>query len=219
MMLKFFLVVSLLFITPLMAQAGSLFPPENMLSTPNSQCPNGTVLKWTGDSVICSDPSPGVSVAQCPATQVMIGVNKGVPICRAEASAGSVTVPSCPSGQYLAGITSGTAVCRKDETSSTATLNVQACPSGQVMTGIISGTAICTTPTARTGGIYARIYNGGCMANPLTGGCSCPSGYSASRVMDFTVACGATPLYAGTCGTYHDFGGMKQGWSIYQCTK
>jgi hypothetical protein len=64
------------------AQAGSLFPPANIGRNANVECPDGTVLKWTGDSVVCADPSEGVSVTTCPAGQLLAGISKGRPICR-----------------------------------------------------------------------------------------------------------------------------------------
>ena len=63
------------------AQAGSLFPPDN-LASPNTPCPSNQVLRWSGDSVVCADPSLGVSVAACPAGQVMAGISNGLPVCR-----------------------------------------------------------------------------------------------------------------------------------------
>lgn len=62
------------------AQAGQLFPPNNIGSNPNVSCPNGGVLTWNGDHVDCVNPTPGVSVS-CPAGQVLTGINNGVPVC------------------------------------------------------------------------------------------------------------------------------------------
>lgn len=62
------------------AQAASLFPPDNIGSDPSKSCPNGQVLKWTGDGVECADPTPGVTV-MCPKGQMLVGIKNGEPVC------------------------------------------------------------------------------------------------------------------------------------------
>ena len=62
------------------AQAGALFPPDNIGKNPNVACPNGQVLSWQGDRVDCVNPTPGVTVS-CPAGQVLTGITNGVPTC------------------------------------------------------------------------------------------------------------------------------------------
>jgi hypothetical protein len=85
------------------AQAGSLFPPDNIGKNPNVCCPNGQVLGWTGSSVECINPTPGVTVS-CPAGEVLTGITKGVANCAA------VSV-SCPAGEVLTGIDKGAPLC------------------------------------------------------------------------------------------------------------
>jgi len=62
------------------AQAGQLFPPENIGPNPNVSCPNGRVLTWHVDHIDCADPTPGVSVS-CPAGQVVADISNGAPVC------------------------------------------------------------------------------------------------------------------------------------------
>lgn len=62
------------------ANAGQLFPPNNIGSNPNVSCPHGQLLSWRGDHVDCTDPTPGVTVS-CPAGQVLNGINNGSPVC------------------------------------------------------------------------------------------------------------------------------------------
>ncbi len=129
------------------AQAGQLFPPNNIGSNPNVPCPNGSMLDWTGDAVECTDPTPGVTV-------------------------------SCPQGQVLNGITNGKPVCSY----------------------------------GKMAGVFVLGDNGFCIAdNPVIGACSCPGGYAASYILDWTVNCG-DPYYNGYC---NDAG--QQGWVMYQC--
>ncbi len=61
------------------AQAGQLFPPENQRT--GGSCTDGQVLGWSGDSVKCTNPTPGVKVS-CPAGQVLAGIKQGQPDCR-----------------------------------------------------------------------------------------------------------------------------------------
>jgi hypothetical protein len=67
------------------AQAGQLFPPDDLATagTPNIACPNGKLLNWTGETVRCTDPSPGVTVPSCPSGQAVTGVVNGVASCAA----------------------------------------------------------------------------------------------------------------------------------------
>lgn len=58
--------------------AGALFPPEGLSSS--QPCPSGQVLGWTGNSVACTDPTPGVTVS-CGAGQTLTGISNGAPIC------------------------------------------------------------------------------------------------------------------------------------------
>jgi hypothetical protein len=73
-------------------EAGQLFPPANIGSNPNIACPNSEVLAWTGETVACVNPTPGVSVS-CTAGQVLMGISNGLPVC--------TSVPSCQAGQTL----------------------------------------------------------------------------------------------------------------------
>ena len=62
------------------ANAGQLFPPDNIGSNPNVPCPYGEVVTWHGDRVDCVNPTPGVTVS-CPVGQVLTGITNGVPVC------------------------------------------------------------------------------------------------------------------------------------------
>ena len=62
------------------AQAGQLFPPANIGAQPNAACPNGYLLDWTGQSVECTNPTPGVTVS-CANGTVMTGILNGVAQC------------------------------------------------------------------------------------------------------------------------------------------
>jgi hypothetical protein len=86
------------------AQAGNLFPPENIGANPNISCPNGQLLGWTGNSVNCTNPTPGVTTTLCPAGQMLVGITGGSPDCA------GVSV-SCPAGEVLTGLTNGAANC------------------------------------------------------------------------------------------------------------
>lgn len=61
------------------AFAGDLFPPVG--ARDGVPCPNNQVLHWTGNSLICKDPTPGVTV-QCPEGKLLAGIQNGSPICR-----------------------------------------------------------------------------------------------------------------------------------------
>lgn len=142
------LVLSGLFCVGFMAtaSAGSLFPPDNMLASPGSECPNGTVLAWTGNSVICRDPTMGVTIT-CPDGSYMAKINQGEPTC---ISVGAEFM--CPPGQSLQIVTtttrgpggrtldSGTSefVCKDVLASIT-----QTCGSSQAMIGFKDGKPVC----------------------------------------------------------------------------
>lgn len=101
------------------ANAGNLFPPNNIGSNPNIACPNGTVLKWTGDAVNCADPTPGVNVS-CPTGKIMIGITKGVPTCITPTS----SVVSAPSES-----------CATNIPLFNGYPSIAACPTGYILTG------------------------------------------------------------------------------------
>jgi hypothetical protein len=92
--LRFCVIAALIYLCVLAvpAQAGQLFPPANIGSNPNVSCPNGQVLTWTGETVACTNPTPGVSVS-CIAGQVLMGISNGTPVC--------TTVPVCQANQLL----------------------------------------------------------------------------------------------------------------------
>jgi hypothetical protein len=109
---RFYITAALLFGVPAFvpftsAQAGQLFPPANIGSNPNIACPSNQVLAWTGQSVACVNPTPGVSVS-CPAKQMLVGIASGSPVCINPTQDVSV---SCASGQALTGIVNGVAQC------------------------------------------------------------------------------------------------------------
>lgn len=83
------------------AKAGTLFPPANIGANRDVPCPNGTVLSWTGDSVVCKDPTPGVSVS-CPAGKVMTGISSGQAVC-ADASSMGGGAASCAVEEWRMG--------------------------------------------------------------------------------------------------------------------
>ncbi len=127
------------------AQAGNLFPPDNIGANPNVTCPSGQVLGWTGNSVACTNPTPGVTTTACPTGQQMVQISGGTPVC-ANPTPG-VTV-SCPSGSILVGITNGAANCLPSPAiADTVTVS---CPSGDVLTGITNGAANCVALPAGT---------------------------------------------------------------------
>jgi len=124
-----------------------LFPPENIGTNPNVTCPNGQVLGWTGDAVDCTNPTPGVTTASCPAGKMAIGISGGVQVCANPTP--DITTVTCPSGQAMTGISGGVPVCVDLVAVGTSTptpgLTVS-CPTGQVLTGIINGAAECMVP-------------------------------------------------------------------------
>lgn len=62
------------------ATAGNLFPPENIGPNPNAACQNNQVLKWTGNSVACANPTDGVNIV-CPTGSTLSGIQYGQAIC------------------------------------------------------------------------------------------------------------------------------------------
>lgn len=75
-MVRLLSLVALLMVSSIQfAQAGNLFPPAN--SAANVKCPNDQVLTWTGNSVTCVDPSPGVTTDGCQPGQYVTGIEKG----------------------------------------------------------------------------------------------------------------------------------------------
>jgi hypothetical protein len=73
-----------------LAQAGQLFPPQNIGANANVKCPSGQVLTWNKDHVDCVDPTAGVTFA-CPSGQVLTSIVNGQPVCLTLASGGGVT--------------------------------------------------------------------------------------------------------------------------------
>lgn len=82
------------------AWAGSLFPPENIGSDPNVACPNGKVLAWSGDSVVCQDPTPGVSL-KCPTGQILTEIKNGTPVCSGDYRLATNGYQMLPSGLII----------------------------------------------------------------------------------------------------------------------
>jgi len=114
--------VSLLVVAPFTAaQAGQLFPPANLTGTAiNLPCPNNEVLTWSGDSVVCVDPTLAINVS-CPEGTVMTGISGGSAVCTQTAS-------TCPSGQTLVN-----GVCTTSTSSSSSPTSPSfPCPSGQM---------------------------------------------------------------------------------------
>lgn len=77
--MKSYILTALFCIITASAQAGTLFPPEKMGA--DGKCLAGQVLRWTGNSVECDDPSDGVTVAGCASGQIMNGIAAGKPVC------------------------------------------------------------------------------------------------------------------------------------------
>jgi hypothetical protein len=82
---RLYITAALLFGCPVFApftsaQAGQLFPPANIGTNPNIPCQSNQVLGWTGESVACINPTPGVSVS-CPAGQLLTGIVNGAAQC------------------------------------------------------------------------------------------------------------------------------------------
>jgi hypothetical protein len=73
-----------------LAQAGQLFPPQNIGANANVKCPSGQVLTWNVDHVDCVDPTAGVTFT-CPAGQVLTSIKNGQPVCLTLASGGGLT--------------------------------------------------------------------------------------------------------------------------------
>ncbi|MDD5587128.1 MAG: hypothetical protein PHY92_09295 [Alphaproteobacteria bacterium] len=77
------------------------------------------------------------------------------------------------------------------------------CPAGQVLVGITDGKPTCSL--AQFGGIFNTNMDGSCRyANPLTGVCSCPSGFVAHSFGEW-----ASP----DCG----IGAYADGWRTENC--
>ncbi len=91
-MSRFFLSLGLFVFLCVPAMAGNLFPPDNIGANPNAPCPNNQTLKWTGNSLVCADPSPGVTISNCPAGQVLVGISNGAPQCQ--------VMDTAPQGTY-----------------------------------------------------------------------------------------------------------------------
>lgn len=83
------------------AQAGSLFPPDNIGTNPNIPCPNGTVLKWMGKSVECANPTDGVTVI-CPKGEFLQGIINGKAVCAAMTACTTTTGGSSASASASA---------------------------------------------------------------------------------------------------------------------
>lgn len=112
---------------------------------------------------------------------------KGIYACLSDGSGGFISVPmatteeiTCPDGQVLKGTSKGRPACES-----------VTCPAGQVLKGVSNGQPVCQMPF---GGIYmtgANCNDNACRyANPMTGDCSCPSGFSASPVWEYVSASG-----------------------------
>lgn len=193
------------------AFAGTLFPPAN--SAKNGvgiyACADKSALVWStdnGGSLKCTDTSSMVTIASCPAGQVLTGVTNGVPTCIVPPSNNTLNI-SCPAGQVLSGISNGSAVCTTASTSSTPSTPAAvtaSCQSNYVLSGINNGVPVCIPFSAITvgfGGLYGVNWGqqsrGSCYtANPVTGGCSCPAGYRAAYY-GATVAGGMSPFAVG----------------------
>ena len=170
------------------AHAGQLFPPSG--ASGGVPCSGGKVLGWTGSGVKCIDPSPGVSTDSCPAGQVVSKVTKG----KVECIVPPLTT-GCGGNSAIQRLTNGQASCISIESEGigggTSTPLSISCPSGKFLKGISNGNPICEAVKPAFGGIYnvARYPSGAVKrcryANPLTGRCSCPSGYTAKMFWEF----------------------------------
>jgi len=88
------LIVIVILVAVASADAAQLFPPANIGADPNVPCPNGGVLSWSGDGVICVDPTAGVNVS-CPAGQMLTGISNGQAVCAGTSTSLSCSGPGC----------------------------------------------------------------------------------------------------------------------------
>lgn len=102
------------------------------------------------------------------------------------------TIPVCGAGQFLT--YNGAYQC-----ASVNTPSIPTCGATQVLTASNGQLSCVDAPdTNRFGGIYTMNMDGTCRyGNPLTGACSCPSGFWASQFHEF---------FAGGCAYYQDDG-------------
>jgi len=188
------------------AQAGRVLPPINL---PNC-IGNNVFLSWsTNDngSVQCQDPSPAVSIPNCPAGQYISGIQNGVPVCSTAPSGscppgevlvsvggGGVTCASplanlnanCPAGQVMVSINGGAPTCANPSPD----VSVANCTSGYVMTGISNGSPVCTAASSLGGGNPPPAPSGnGKLHGDSIVGFSCDPGYHLVR---FTYDCGCS---------------------------
>lgn len=186
------------------SHAGSLFPPANATKTGTTfSCPNNSSLVWStldNGSLRCADTTNMVTVAACPAGQVMTGISNGNAVCTTAAQT-STTTANCPSGQVMTGLNNGSPVCSVPTSSSGSSGSsiTVSCPNGQILTGLNNGSPVCTSSVyTGTAGLFVMVPGSGWGAaptcripNPNTGGCSCPPGY---RVVELFFATGSPAL-------------------------
>jgi hypothetical protein len=184
-----FLIVGVWLATMVSAQAGSLFPPEGT----SGECPSGKVLFWTGSSVTCKDPSPGVTIAACPAGQVMVEIKNGAAKC---VNPNDYINTVCPSGQMMVQLEKGKAKCL----SPSPYVTVASCPSGQVMRAITNGTPVCVdkddpiTVSCPSNMVLTGISNGVAQCTSTQGGgntinINCPTGKVMTGISNGTAQC------------------------------
>ena len=193
--------------------------------------PPKDLFAGAGGNGLCSQYFTG---ATCPAGKVVTGVANGIPVCSStcpsdsiagfDSSGKSTCVKNgiknfnCPEFQYVAGFDSnGNPNCKQ--------LRGSSCPDGKYLSGFESNgnptcknlpagggryqTYLCTSASP-SGWIPGDPLNGGCrLANPKTGGCSCPDGFSPVHVNDFGAPQGGTP-----CPQIHY---ENRGMVMYEC--
>ncbi len=133
-------------------------------------CSGGKVLGWTGTSVACINPTPGVSTGACPTGQVMTKISGQTPTCKYPVNAvceegqaiqilgpnslkcidvGGTTemdIDCRTAGYALRAVGVNGAVTCIDVSSLTAM-----CPEGSILTGIRNGQPICQAPAVIEG--------------------------------------------------------------------
>lgn len=158
---------------PITSQAGILFPPANIGDNPNVKCPNGQVLNWTGQTVECADPTPGVTIS-CPPGQTLTGVTNGIATCssilpqctpRYSTSAikgpcGAVSTVMCGPGEFA--LNGGIIASNDSAQSSAPVYDNKGMSVGWTISVLNDGTSPCAINDYNTDGAVA----GGSQGNP-----------------------------------------------------
>ncbi len=171
--------IFLLFVTALLlghvlpahAAVGKIFPPDGQSS---GSCSNDKVLTWTGKDVKCADPSDGFTPPACPTGQAYYQLRNGTKKCR------DLAIPtiSCANGSAVQKIQGSAAVC----------------------VDVVTGDT--TTVSCAAGMVWGKIARARCRyKNPVTNGCSCPTGYVPRISWKFWNPAGTGGFYCSTSYT------------------